>query len=175
MSQRNIKPTYYLCAMKNPADPSRILFVCLGNICRSPAAENIFRELAQKHGLPTVIDSAGTSAWHQGELPDHRMRSSLKNRGYKVTGNSRPFDPKTDFDQFDFIIAMDDFNYLDLMHLARTDDDKEKISRMKDYFIHQSAEGIPDPYYGGPSGFDQVITLLEDASEGLIHHLKNLA
>jgi protein-tyrosine phosphatase len=159
--------------MEKKAVQTRLLFVCLGNICRSPAAENIFREIAAKHKLKVEVDSAGTSSWHEGELPDHRMRNSLNKRGFKGLGCSRPFNPKKDFDQFDLIIAMDDFNYIDLIQSARNEDDKAKIHRMKDFFLASSANEIPDPYYGGPTGFDHVIDLLVDASEGLVNHLKS--
>lgn len=158
--------------MKSAIDKTRILFVCLGNICRSPAAETIFSSLAAKNQLPVIVDSAGTSAWHEGELTDHRMRESLKQHGYKATSLSRPFRPETDFDSFDMIIAMDEMNFIDLRELARHATDEKKLFKMKDFFIDQSAEYIPDPYYSGPSGFEQVITLLEDASLGLVKYLK---
>jgi protein-tyrosine phosphatase len=158
--------------MKNPIDKTRILFVCLGNICRSPAAETIFKAIATKHRLNVVVDSAGTSAWHEGELTDHRMRESMQRYGYKATSLSRPFRPEKDFDAFDMIIAMDELNYIDIRQLARNETDEKKIFKMKDFFINQAAEFIPDPYYSGPSGFDLVITLLEDASQGLVNHLK---
>jgi protein-tyrosine phosphatase len=158
--------------MKNPIDKTRILFVCLGNICRSPAAETIFKAIATKHELEVIVDSAGTSAWHEGELTDHRMRGSLQKIGYKATSLSRPFRPETDFDNFDMIIAMDELNFIDLRQMVRNETDEKKLFKMKDFFVNQSAEYIPDPYYSGPSGFEQVITLLEDASLGLVQHLK---
>ena len=158
--------------MKNPIDKTRILFVCLGNICRSPAAETIFKAVATKHKLNVVVDSAGTSAWHEGELTDHRMRESLQKYGYKATSLSRPFRPETDFDDFDMIIAMDELNFIDIQQLARNETDEKKLFKMKDFFIGQKADFIPDPYYSGPSGFDLVINLLEDASQGLVNHIK---
>jgi protein-tyrosine phosphatase len=158
--------------MENPNDKTRILFVCLGNICRSPAAETIFNQIASKHKINVLVDSAGTSAWHEGELTDHRMRESLRKFGYKATSLSRPFRPETDFDSFDMIIAMDEFNYIDLHEMVRDETDEKKLFKMKEFFISQSADFIPDPYYSGPSGFELVITLLEDASLGLVNHLK---
>jgi len=100
------------------------------------------------------------------------MRESLNRYGYKATSLSRPFRPETDFDDFDMIIAMDEMNNIDLHQLTRNETDEKKIFKMKDFFINQSAEFIPDPYYSGSSGFDLVINLLEDASQGLVNHLK---
>ncbi len=150
----------------------RILFVCLGNICRSPSAETIFKSKTYEQKFDVIIDSAGTSGYHEGEPADDRMRLHLQKRGYKSTSVSRMFTAQKDFDHFDMIIAMDDMNYTDLQHLARNSADKAKIFRMRDFFINEKAGSIPDPYYGGSSGFDRVISLLEDASNGLLTYLK---
>jgi len=106
-------------AMKTHSDKTRILFVCLGNICRSPSAEAIFREYANRNQLDVEVDSAGTSAWHQGEKADHRMRQSALKRGYNITSLSRPF-VRSDFELFDLIVAMDDQNFHDLNDKALT-------------------------------------------------------
>ncbi len=153
-------------------ETKRILFVCLGNICRSPAAEAIFLKTAQNNGLAVEVDSAGTSAWHAGELADARMRKHARARDYNITSISRGFDPLTDFDDFDMVIAMDDNNYYDLKKQARTTDQEQKIYRMRDFFLKSDFDHIPDPYYGGADGFDLVIDLLEDASEGMVKQLK---
>lgn len=155
-------------------ETKRILFVCLGNICRSPAAEAIFLKTAQKNGFAVEVDSAGTSAWHAGEQADARMRKHAKARDYHITSISRGFDPLTDFDDFDMIIAMDDNNYYDLMAQAGTTVQEQKVYRMRDFFRESDFDHIPDPYYGGADGFDLVIDLLEDASEGLIQQLNRV-
>lgn len=149
----------------------RILFVCLGNICRSPAAEAIFLQMAREQGLNVEVDSAGTSAWHAGEKADARMRKHASERGYTITSISRAF-RRDDFEQFDMIIAMDDQNFFNLRSEARSTDDEAKIYRMRDFFVEKDFDHIPDPYYGGSKGFDLVIDLLEDASQGLLNKLK---
>ncbi len=159
---------WYICIM----DKKRILFVCLGNICRSPAAEGIFAKKAAEKGLKLKIDSAGTSAWHQGEKADARMRKHARERGYDLSSISRRFDARSDFDAFDLIIAMDDQNYYDLMEQARTPEEEEKIHRMRDFLKNQAYDHIPDPYYGGASGFDLVIDLLEEGAESLLDYIK---
>jgi len=150
---------------------TRILFVCLGNICRSPAAEAIFLKIAEKKQLPVEVYSAGTSAWHAGEKADARMRRHAKERGYNITSTSRKF-MVSDFDDFDMIIAMDENNFYDLKSMAQTTDHVEKIYRMSDFFNHDDYDYIPDPYYGGDAGFELVIDLLEKGSKGLIEHIR---
>lgn len=150
----------------------RILFVCLGNICRSPAAEAIFKKMADDIKLEVEVDSAGTSAWHAGEKADSRMRMHARQRGYEITSISRGFDAESDFDRFDMVIAMDDNNYFDLKQLARTTEEEEKIYRMRDFLAKSRYDHIPDPYYGGGEGFKMVIDLLEEGSEGLTGFLR---
>ncbi|MDO8899232.1 MAG: low molecular weight protein-tyrosine-phosphatase [Bacteroidales bacterium] len=157
--------------MSNSKEKTRILFVCLGNICRSPSAEAIFKAIAEKAKIPVEVDSAGTSAWHEGEMADNRMRRTAAARGYKLTSISRALKRK-DFDEFDMIIAMDDKNYHDIKDLAQSAEEEEKVFRMRDFFVHKQYDHIPDPYYGGEQGFNMVIDLLEDASEGLVAYLK---
>jgi protein-tyrosine phosphatase len=151
----------------------RILFVCLGNICRSPAAEAIFKKIADDIKLEVEVDSAGTSAWHAGERADARMRKHARERGYNITSLSRAFDEKTDFDNFDMIIAMDDSNYHTLKDMARTSDEELKIIRMGEFIIKSGYDYIPDPYYGGDAGFELVIDLLEKGSTALLKQLKD--
>lgn len=151
----------------------RVLFVCLGNICRSPAAEGIMRHLVEKNDLQDVIevDSAGTSGWHEGELPDARMRSHGEKRGYDFCSRSRKF-LRSDFEKFDYIIVMDENNYANVKSLTIKPKQAEKVHLMTE-FAQQYAhhDHIPDPYYGGSSGFELVLDLLEDACNGLLQNI----
>lgn len=152
---------------------TKILFVCLGNICRSSAAEGVMKQLVEREGRQEefVIDSAGILSYHQGELPDPRMRSHAARRGYQLTHRSRPVSTD-DFLEFDLIIGMDDRNLDDLRQLAPTLESEKKICRMTDYCRHHpEADHVPDPYYGGSAGFDLVLDLLEDACQGLLDTL----
>ncbi len=152
----------------------KILFVCLGNICRSPSAEAVFTGMVEKAGLSQhfEIDSAGTSGWHAGERADRRMQGHAVKRGYNLTSLSRKFDPGTDFDHFDMIIGMDNENIQALQSMTRNADDRAKIHKMTDFSREWNYTHIPDPYYGGEDGFELVLDLLEDACEGLLDKLK---
>ena len=145
----------------------------MGNICRSPAAEWIMKKKVQDLGLETFfyIDSAGMHGWHEGELPDERMRKHASRRGYNLTSHSRPV-KHDDFERFDLIIGMDDSNINDLNRMATNPESKRKIRRMTDFCQIHETDSVPDPYYGGASGFELVLDLLEDACEGLIEALK---
>lgn len=153
--------------------PKKILFVCLGNICRSPGAEGIFKQIVETRGLSArfEIDSAGTHAYHVGEPADKRMKSHALKRGYNLTSISRKFNPAFDFDYFDLIIGMDDENIRDLKSKARNDADLMKIHKMTDFRKTFKYNEIPDPYYGGADGFELVIDLLEDSCGGLLENL----
>lgn len=150
----------------------KLLFVCLGNICRSPSAEGIMAKLVAEAGLQNriTIDSAGTYGGHAGELPDSRMRAHAARRGYNLTHRSRQIET-SDFDRFDLILAMDNRNYDTLMRLAPDVESQAKIHRMTEYCRHLQADHIPDPYYEGASGFELVLDLLEDACGGLLEVL----
>jgi protein-tyrosine phosphatase len=154
---------------------TQVLFVCLGNICRSPGAEAIFKSMVKKEGLEGEIscDSAGIIGAHAGEPADERMQKHALQRGYKLESISRKFDPKTDLDHYDYIIAMDEDIESDLQRMTRNTADSRKIFRMTDFSSSQKYSGIPDPYYGGNSGFELVLDLLEDACEGLLEHISN--
>lgn len=152
----------------------KILFVCLGNICRSPMAEGVMLRLVKEAGLEDkyTIDSAGTAAYHEGELPDSRMREHASKRGYKLVHRSRPVRTE-DFYDFDLILGMDDNNISNLKRLAPSPYEQQKIHRMTEYCTHYQTDHVPDPYYGGSSGFEYVIDLLEDACAGLLAELEN--
>ena len=149
-----------------------VLFVCLGNICRSPAAEGIFKKMVADEGLENeiLVDSAGTSGWHEGELPDDRMRMHGQRRGYDFSSRSRKFVEK-DLLIFDYIIVMDDDNYRNVKKLAKSKEDVAKIHLMTDFSDKYSHSHVPDPYYGGSSGFELVMDLLEDACENLLNRI----
>ena len=151
-------------------EKKKILFVCLGNICRSSSAEGVMKLLVEKAGRTAEfeIDSAGILSYHQGELPDPRMRSHAARRGYQLLHRSRPITTE-DFSLFDLIIGMDDQNIDDLRQLAPSPEACEKIHRMTEYCTsHPQADYVPDPYYGGSEGFEYVLDLLEDACAGLL-------
>ena len=154
--------------------PYRILFVCLGNICRSPLAEAIMRQLlaeAPATSSRIEVDSAGIGGWHQGELADPRMRAHAARRGIEMTHRARQVTDR-DFDTFDLIIAMDDGNYEALRELAPTLEQQAKVVRMADYLEQMPWDHIPDPYYGGASGFELVLDLLTEACTRLYQRCK---
>ncbi len=150
----------------------KILFVCLGNICRSSTAEGVMLEFIRKARREDefVIDSAGILSYHQGELPDSRMRAHASRRGYELVHRSRPV-RTDDFYDFDLIIGMDDRNIDDLNDRAPGPEEQKKIRRMTDYCTRIPADHVPDPYYGGSEGFEYVIDILEDACAGLLTSL----
>lgn len=150
----------------------KILFVCLGNICRSAAAEEIMRNRVVHVGLEKEIDldSAGLSSYHQGDPADSRMRAHAARRGYRITHLSRPVGYH-DFFDFDMLIGMDDSNLTGLRNLAPGLPEEQKIYRMTDFCRRIPADHVPDPYYGGDSGFEAVLDILEDACDGLLDFL----
>ena len=150
----------------------KILFVCLGNICRSPSAEAVMKKLVQDAGLDgrIKIDSAGIIGYHAGEKADPRMRSHAARRGYKLDSVSRPVCTE-DFFDFDLIIGMDNRNIDDLKEKAPSMEEWKKIHRMTEYCTRIPADHVPDPYYGGAEGFEYVLDVLEDACAGLLTSL----
>ena len=152
----------------------RVLFIYLGNICRSPAAEGVFRAVVESRGLEHAfeIDSAGIGDWHIGDLPDPRMRRHAAARGYGLTHHARQVKPY-DFERFDIVIAMDDNNRSDLRRLAPTPDDEAKIVMMSEFFSPGThSTYVPDPYYEGAEGFELVLDLLEDSCSRLCDALQ---
>ncbi|KAL7715306.1 acid phosphatase [Entamoeba marina] len=150
----------------------KLLFVCLGNICRSPAAEGVMKKVVKDHGLQKKyeIDSAGTAAYHEGEKADSRMRKVGSSRGYTFDSISRPV-VSQDFNNFDLIFAMDNSNYNNLMYQCPKKH-QHKIHKMTDYCVTTGASEVPDPYYGGEKGFHRVIDILEDACGNLLNKLE---
>jgi len=148
----------------------KVLFVCLGNICRSPTAEAVFRHKAAAANLDVFIDSAGTGAWHAGELPDARARETGGARGYSFAGQTARAVNDDDFLEFDLILAMDRRNYSALIAKA-PGTQIERVRLFLDFGTSGETE-VPDPYYGGPDGFELVLDLIENASNGLIAHLQ---
>lgn len=153
---------------------TRILFVCLGNICRSPAAEAMLQMLVDRNGLSNrvVIDSAGTYGGHSGERSDSRMRSAAAQRGIEMTHRARQV-REEDFERFDMLIAMDDNNYESLFRLAPDRDAQQKIYRFREFLRYNPDWSyIPDPYYEGHEGFELVLDLLEDGCSTLLDQLR---
>jgi protein-tyrosine phosphatase len=154
--------------------PTAILFVCLGNICRSPTAEGVMRELLQREGLAEsfALDSAGTGAWHIGESPDPRAAAAARARGIVLDGHARQIQ-RGDFQRFDLILAMDRSNLRDLQRAAPDDAARAKVRLLRD-FDPNGSEGcdVPDPYHGGPEGFERVLDLIEAACRGLLSEVR---
>jgi protein-tyrosine phosphatase len=152
----------------------KLLFVCLGNICRSPSAENIMNHLVEQAGISDSIlcDSAGTSSYHIGSPPDRRMNAAAVSKlGIELCGHARQFQ-KSDFQEFDLILAMDKSNYENILHLDPSGEYHHKVRLMCDFCTRHTLTEVPDPYYGGIEGFNQVIDLLVDACEGLLKHIR---
>lgn len=155
-------------------DKIKILFVCLGNICRSPAAEGVMKSIVEAESDEShfEIDSAGTGNYHIGDLPDQRMRVHARHRGYNLTHRCRQV-RESDFDEFDIIVAMDASNQRNLMRIAPTVEAEQKIIMMADFSDMASRyDHIPDPYYEGAEGFELVLDLLESACRNLYDSLK---
>lgn len=153
----------------------KILFVCMGNICRSPAAEGIFKSKVMKLNLQDEIitDSAGTIGYHSGELPDSRMRNHAHKRGYELDHRARQFNPKTDFDEYDYILTMDDENFDDIKRLDFKKKYQNKLIRITDFSSDKSVKEVPDPYYSGAEGFENVLDILEDCLDNFLIKIKN--
>ena len=152
----------------------KILFVCLGNICRSPTAEVVFRAVASREApdIALEIDSAGTAGYHVGELPDRRTREAAARRGYDLSALRARIVEPGDFDHFDLILAMDRENLRALERRAPPQA-RERMRLFLEFAPEAGITEVPDPYYGGPNGFEDVLDLIEAASRGLIEHLRH--
>ena len=150
-----------------------VLFICLGNICRSPAAQAVMQRMVDERGLTDrfFIDSAGIGGWHIGDLPDKRMRVHARPRGYELTHRARKVH-SADFEDFDLIVGMDAANVDDLCSMAATIEQQDKVVMMGDYIRqYPNYDYVPDPYYEGSEGFELVLDLLEDACDNLLNRI----
>ncbi len=153
----------------------RVLFVCMGNICRSPMAAGVFQRFLEQHGLAdqVLVDSAGTHAYHVGKAPDPRAILTAQARGIDISGlRARQVEPE-DLEEFDLILAMDEHNY-DFLLFTGARAYQDKLGYLLDYAPHFGTRNLPDPYYGGELGFEKVMDMIEDACQGLLHHVKQL-
>jgi protein-tyrosine phosphatase len=150
----------------------RLLFVCLGNICRSPMAEGAFRRVAAEEGVLDrfEIDSAGLGDWHVGQAPDHRAQKAAGKRGIDISGQSARQVRREDFARFDLLLAMDGENYEDLAAIAPKSE-RHKIRRFLDFAPHAGTKDVPDPFFGEAEGFDRALDLIEEAARGLLAEL----
>ncbi|WP_111641909.1 low molecular weight protein-tyrosine-phosphatase [Marinimicrobium alkaliphilum] len=151
----------------------KVLFVCLGNICRSPTAHGVFQALVQREsmGERITIDSAGTGDWHVGKAPDRRAQQAAAERGYDLSGLRARQVARPDFDHYDYVLAMDNSNLSDLKRLAPSHF-KGHLGLFLDFARRSAAREVPDPYYGGDEGFAEVLDMVEDAAEGLLDDIR---
>jgi protein-tyrosine phosphatase len=157
----------------------RLLFVCLGNICRSPTAEGVMRHLVREAGLEdeVVIDSAGTGSWHVGSAPDRRSTAVAALRGITLEGRARQV-TLADFERFDLLVAMDAANRRDLQDLAPDPEARAKVVALREFDPAAAAAGdldVPDPYFGGDDGFQHVLDVVDRACRGLLDHVRERA
>lgn len=150
-----------------------VLFVCMGNICRSPTAQGVFERLVEGEGLSAriQIDSAGTHAYHVGEAPDGRAMQAARNRGVEIGGQRARRVSAEDFLNFDYVLAMDRSNYEDLLSLCPPPH-REKLHLFLTFAPKVAVDEVPDPYYGGITGFERVLDLIEQAAEGLLADIR---
>ncbi len=150
----------------------RLLFVCLGNICRSPMAEGVFRRVAEEEGVLHLfeIDSAGLGDWHTGQAPDARAQAAAASRGIDISGQSARQVTRNDYARFDLLLVMDGSNYEELAQSAPSDA-RHKIRRFLDFAPQVGTKDVPDPFYGGSEGFDHALDLIEEAARGLLADL----
>ena len=155
----------------------RLLFVCLGNICRSPTAEGVMRSLVAREGLEgqIALDSAGTGAWHLDSAPDARARAAAAERGIELSGRARQVQPE-DFETFDLVLAMDRENERLLRGMARDEQERSKVRLLREFDPASVEAGdleVPDPYYGAAGGFEEVLELVQAACEGLLAEIRS--
>ena len=151
----------------------KVLFVCMGNICRSPTAHGVFRAMVESEGLAgqIEIDSAGTHAYHVGSAPDKRAAATAKTRGFDLSDLVARRVDVADFELFDYVLAMDQENFLALSEICPREH-LEKIQLFMDFAPEMRTREVPDPYYGGPSGFERVFDLVETASRALLNDIR---
>lgn len=151
----------------------RVLFVCMGNICRSPSAEGVFLSLVERAGLVEriQIDSAGTHAYHVGKPPDPRAQSAALQRGIDISGQRARKVCREDFERFDYVLPMDLSNY-EILESIRPAESRAELHRFLEFAPDLPEEDVPDPYYGGPRGFARVLDLIEVAAEGLLREIR---
>lgn len=149
-----------------------VIFICMGNICRSPTAEAVFRHQVENAGLAghILIDSAGTHDYHIGDAPDFRAQQAAGQRGYDLSGLRGRQVERNDFYRFDYVLAMDNHNLAILQRIAPPDCNA-KVQLFLEYAKHHAEREVPDPYYGGAAGFERVLDMVEDASQGLLQHI----
>jgi protein-tyrosine phosphatase len=156
----------------NGKEMIRVLFVCMGNICRSPTAEGVFGNLVERYQASGAVlfDSAGTHAYHIGERPDPRAQEAARRRGIDIGRQAARRVEDRDFERFDYIVAMDRDNLASLESRCPTEH-RQKLALMLRYAPHLELDEVPDPYYGGPQGFERVLDLIEAAAEGLLQEI----
>ena len=165
--------------MKNKIDKSMIkisvLFVCLGNICRSPAAEAIFLKLIEDKNIKHkfIVDSAGTGSWHVGKKADSRMRMAAKLRGINILSKARQIE-NNDFQNFNYILTMDNSNFENVINLKNRETSSEiaKVMKIQEFASRFDLSEVPDPYFGGEDGFDHVLDILEDSVSGFLNSIE---
>jgi len=155
-------------------DQVRVVFVCMGNICRSPTAQGVFEKLVSSHGLKgrIVVDSAGTHAYHVGNPPDKRSQLAAKGRGVDLSQQRARQVDGIDFTRFDYILAMDRSNLVDLLQRSHAAANVGNIRLFMDFATRWHTDEVPDPYYGGDTGFERVLDMVEDATAGLLAHIR---
>jgi protein-tyrosine phosphatase len=171
-----LKPAAARAAEGGAAAPTRLLFVCLGNICRSPTAEGVMRDLIDRNGLAGEIevDSAGTGAWHVGSAPDARAAAAARRRGIALGGVARTV-TRSDFEDFDLLLAADRSNSEDLIALANGEEERAKVRMLREFDEASVAAGtleVPDPYYGAGGGFEEVLDIVQAACAGLLAQIR---
>jgi protein-tyrosine phosphatase len=160
-------------ASESGSAPRSVLFVCLGNICRSPLAEGVFRHLVQEEGLEDrfEIDSAGTGSWHVGERPDPRSTAVARAHGVELPGHARQVRPE-DLERFDVVVAMDRENLRDLERLS-DDGARARLHLLREFDPEGGGDDVPDPYFGGPDGFETVYAMVHRSCERLLEELRS--
>ena len=161
----------YFCASNQPRTMEKVLFICLGNICRSPMAHGIFRAKAEQHGLDFEVESAGTSSFHNGQTSDPRAIETLRSKGIDIMDLRSRLFVDTDFDEYDHIFTMDSQNQRDVMKMAENLNHKNLPKMIMEEAFPGEHISVPDPYYGGASGFEDVYQMLDKAIDKLILRL----